>query len=258
MKRILVLSFAVMLLARVCSAAVLPAVNLAGVGTFGQGAPGILDPTVSCAPTSVYDSFVYLESRYGPRVAGLLGVGAPDTINALAADMQLVPGIGCTGPNIVSGTIGYLESVGLINVISVESQVGNNIVGASGQFLYDQLARGQGVEVGFTWNSGSGGHVVAVTGISNFDTGALTATLDFMDPWGALSPAGPGANALALSGNLSFAGGLWTLSYSGGAAGAGAAGTLALIEAESVPEPSTVYLVIGALLLLVWRRRVRT
>ncbi len=253
MKRIIALSFVAVLLTRVCSAAVLPAVSLGGVGNVGQGAPGITDPTVSCAPTSVYDSFVYLDSRYGSKVAGLLGVSAPDTINALAADMQLVPGRGCAFADIASGTIGYLESTGLADVISVESQLGTSIVAASGQFLYDQLAHGQGVDVAFSWNSGIGGHAIAVTGMSNYDTVALSATLNFMDPWGA--PPGPGANAVALSGQLSFAGGLWTLNYSGGAAGPGAAGTLQLIEAESVPEPSTVYLVIGALLLLVWWRR---
>jgi hypothetical protein len=254
---------------------ILPNVSETGAGTVGQGAPGINNSGVACGPTSVYNSFVYLENM-DPALGNLLTGATPSgTINTLETYMNLVPGSGISAAGLVNGKTQYINDLGLSNVIVVESQIGSGNVTA--QFIYNQLAAGQDVELGFTWNGATGGHVIALTGMSNFDPVAKTATLSFLDPWGNGSgaedtnvdptagdlegaPATPGTTAAPETGSLTFGGGVWTLSYVGSAAGAnGGSGTLVVVAAESViPEPSTIFLLSGGLVvLLALRHRAR-
>jgi len=263
-----------MLCAQASFGAILPTVLETGFGTVGQGAAGINNPGVACGPTSVYNSFVYLESL-DPGIAGdLTGSGAASTINTLATDMNLVPNSGISAAGLVNGTNQYISDAGLSNVITTASQIGSANITA--QFIYDQLAMGEDVELGFTWNGASGGHVIALTGMSDFDTVANTAMVTFLDPWGngtaaedtntdpttgdlEGTPATPGTTAAAETGMLSLVNGVWTLSYMGSAAGAGGSGTLVVVAAESIaPEPSTIILLgAGLVMLLAWRHRAR-
>jgi hypothetical protein len=253
---------------------ILSTVTETGFGTVGQGAPGINNPGVACGPTSVYNSFVYLENLDPALGSQLTGSGAASTINALATDMNLVPGSGISAAGLVSGKNQYISAAGLSNLITVESQIGSGNVTA--QFIYNQLAAGQDVELGFTWNGASGGHVIALTGMSNFDTTTNTATLSFLDPWGngtgaedtnadptsgdlEGAPATPGTTAAPETGALTFGNGVWTMSYTGSAAGPnGGSGTLVVVAAESiVPEPSTIFLLNAGLVVLLARRHRR-
>jgi len=244
-----------------------------GFGTVGQGAAGINNPGVACGPTSVYNSFVYLTNLDPALGTKLTGSSAANTINTLATDMNLVAGSGIGADDLVNGKKQYISDVGLSNSITVESQVGSGNITA--QFIYNQLAMGQDVELGFTWNGATGGHVVTLTGMSNFNPMANTATLSFLDPWGngtaaedtnpdptsgdleGGGPATPGTTAAPETGSLTFGSGVWTLSYVGSGAGPnGGSGTLVVVAAESVPEPSVIFLlsVVGSLVLLGSRR----
>jgi hypothetical protein len=201
----------------------------------------------------------------------LTGSGAANTINTLATDMNLVPGSGISAAGLVNGKNQYISSAGLSNFIVVESQIGSGNITA--QFIYNLLAMGQDVELGFTWNGATGGHVITLTGMSNFDPMANTATLSFLDPWGNGSgaedtnpdptpgdlegaPATPGTTAAPETGSLTFGNGVWTLSYIGSAAGPnGGSGTLVVVAAESlIPEPSTIFLLGAGLVMLLARR----
>ncbi len=276
MKRATVaMGLGIMLFAWSSYGGVLAPVSETGFGTVGQGATGINNQGVACGPTSVYNSFLYLETLDPALGTRLTGSDAATTINTLATDMNLVPGSGISAAGLVSGKSQFIRDAGLSNVISVESQVGSANVTA--QFIYDQLAAGQDVELGFTWNGATGGHVITLTGMSNFDPLAKTATLSFLDPWGNGSgpedantdpttgdlegaAATPGTTAAPETGSLTFGNGVWTLSYTGSAAGAnGASGTLVVVAAESAaPEPSTIFLLgAGLVALLVWRHRSR-
>jgi hypothetical protein len=256
---------------------ILPNVSETGFGMVGQGAAGINNSGVACGPTSVYNSFVYLASLDPGIANALIGGGAANTINTLETNMNLAPGGGVSASGLVNGTNQYISGAGLSGSITTASQIGSGNITA--QFIYNQLAMGEDVELGFTWNGATGGHVIALTGMSNFDTTTNTATLSFLDPWGngsAAEDTNPdpvpgdlegaaataGTTAAALTGSLTFAGGVWTLSYVGSAAGPnGGSGTLVVVNAESIaPEPSTIFLLTGGLgvMLFVMRRRGRT
>jgi hypothetical protein len=251
-------------------AATLPNVNETGFGIVGQGASGIGSydlpnqqgiQDVACGPTSVYNSFVFLQSRYGDFANLTLPGNASNTINQLAKDMNLVPKNGVSEAGFINGKRTYLTRQGLQNSISIES---NDNAATMLQFIYDQLAKGQDVEIGMLWGGpNGGGHIVQVTGLNNFDPVAQTGTLKFNDPWG--NAAGmPGGNGVpdglsslesgTLNGTMiqydnnsgagatpngedpggGFAG--------GGFAGPGASATIAFAVAESpVPLPSTVW-----------------
>ena len=251
---------------------ILANVSETGFGTVGQGAAGINNSGVACGPTSVYNSFVYLQNLDPGLDTKLTALGVANTINTLATDMNLVPGSGISAAGLVSGKSQFISDAGLSGLISVESQVGSGNITA--QFIYNQLAMGQDVELGFTWNGASGGHVITLTGMSNFDTTTNTATLSFLDPWGNGAaaedtnsdpttgdlegdpPATPGTTAAAETGTLTFGNGVWTLSYTGSAAGPnGGSGTLVVVAAESVvPEPSTIFLLSAGLVVLLAQR----
>ena len=188
-------------------------------GNIDQNSPGIDNGNVACGPTSVVNSFIYLENRYGldgliPHTDGNTPEeDAIDTVNKLEQEMQLDPNDGVTDPNFINGKIDYINEVGLGDEVSVESQ-SKAVDGTTptAEFLYEQLAKGQDVEVGISWNSpDGGGHWVTATGM-DFDTETGTGTLDFIDPWGGEEL--HGSLSLDEDGNL-------VLSYSGGAAGGG-------------------------------------
>lgn len=219
-------------------------------GTVGQNSAGIINGGQACGPTSVYNSFVYLENHFG--ITGLLQAGAAsNTINQLGAYMggtdpnsTGTPAGGVTSAELVKGKNDYIKAQGLSDKIKVESQ-SNAIPGnhVTIEFLYEQLKKGQDVEIKFNWTGGGGAHFVTVTGI-HFDTTTGTGTLNILDPWG------NGADSASfitadLSGNNTDG---FTITYSGGAAGANepdnpdasGGGTIFSIAAESpVPEPST-------------------
>jgi hypothetical protein len=275
MKRVTIFAMALgfMLCARASFGAVLPTVTETGFGAVGQGAPAINNPGVACGPTSLYNSFVYLETLDPSLDSDLTGSSAASTINTLETDMNLVPGSGISAAGLVNGTTQYISNAGLSGLVTVASQIGSANVTA--QFIYNQLAMGEDVEVGFTWNGATGGHVIALTGMSSFNTTTNTATVSFLDPWGngtgaedanpdptrgdleGGGPAAPGTTAAAETGSLTFANGVWTLSYTGSAAGAGGgSGTLVVVAAESVvPEPSTIFLLSGVLVVFVFLAR---
>ena len=230
-------------------------------GLVGQNSAGINNGGVACGPTSVYNSFVYLQNQFG--INGLLKPGAAsNTINQLSTDMHLDPSGGVTSQQLVDGKTQYIKDQGLASKIAVESQAGG-AGNVTAQFIYDQLHRGQDVEILFLWGNTNSGHFVTLTGI-NFDTTTHTGTLNFIDPWG-----NGGAAASKLSGTMSGtdAGG-YTLTYTGGAAGDsgdpdnpgdGNGGIIYSVAAESpVPEPSTFALLgLGGVALAIrsYRRR---
>ncbi|MDB5291166.1 MAG: hypothetical protein JWL69_2407 [Phycisphaerales bacterium] len=225
-------------------------------GHIDQNTPGITNGGNACGPTSAYNSFVYLAGQ-NPGLNGLLGTDAVSAINEIGKDMSLPQGNtgGVFDNNFISGKIQYIHDHGLDNKVSVEYQAVNPGTGRpstahpSEAFLYEQLAKGQDVEVGFGWNgTGGGGHWVTATGL-DFNTTSDTGTLDFVDPWGGVD----------IQGNLSLdANGNLVLSYSGGAAGNPAdtsdnpgdasSGTIDIIVAESpVPLPSVAWAGFGCL-----------
>jgi hypothetical protein len=259
---LIALGMGVALLAKTSLAQDLPDIDETELGTFGtvgQGAPGINFPGVACGPTSTYNSFVYLESTDPSLGNSLTGSNAADTINELGEDMDIDAG-GISAQGLVDGKKEYIEDAGLSGQISVESQVGAGNITAD--FIYEQLAAGQDVELGFTWNGAPGGHVVTLTGISNFDPDTGDADLSFLDPWGTGNgnpeddnadsedeleggAATPSATNIALEGELvTEADDDLTFSYTGGGAGPdGGSGTVVVAAAESVvPEPASLAL----------------
>jgi hypothetical protein len=244
-------------------AATLANVDETGFGRVGQGSPGIGNynnndiqtqhdiQDVACGPTSVYNSFVYLQNRFGGLANLTLPGNASDTINELAQDMNLVPKNGVSEAGFIAGNTKYINDRGLQNAISIET---NDNAATMLQFIYDQLAKGQDVEIGMLWGPpGDGGHIVQVTGLDNFDPVAQTGTLNFNDPWGnsgfngvpdAFSSLETGTlNGTSItydnnSGAGAIAGGE---DPGGGFAGPGASATIAFAVAESpTPLPSTV------------------
>src|SRR5262249_38729633 len=116
-------------------------------GTVGQNSDGVMNGGNACGPTSVYNSFVYLQNHF--VIEGLLQHGQPSNkINQLGAYMggtdpetAGTPADGVTSAELVAGKNAYLEAQGLSNQITVESQ-SNAIAGnhVTVEFLYEQLA----------------------------------------------------------------------------------------------------------------------
>jgi hypothetical protein len=245
---------------------------------------GNVNANEACGPTSVTNSFTYLQNRFG--ITGLVAANPYDTIHELETDMDFDHN-GVFDNKFVSGKEQYLHDHGLYfgandprNRVSVEWQADNvtpdNQFRQGGaqttptaQFLYDQLSKGQDVEVGFSWfnrrtqmYSGAGGHWVTATSI-NFDTVSQTGSVDFFDPW----------DGVHIDGNLRMlADGHLVIDYSGGGAGNGgvdgndpdnpglaASGMVDIVVAESpVPLPAAAPLGIVLLSsLAAWRRRPR-
>ena len=240
--------------------------NAALFGTVDQNTTGINNGSLACAPTATYNSFVYLNNAFpSAGIGSLLGSGSVSAINTLAGDIPGgIPASG--GAALAQGKTQYISDKGLSSKISVE-RLGDKTAldpNTAARFIADQLSKGQDVEMGFIWSNADGtptspasGHVVTITGIDYDETGQNGA-MNIIDPWG----------GVALSGNLTVAGGNLLLGYTGGGAGPGEGGggdnpsdagfgAIAFITAESVvPEPS-IALAMAGLLGLTLRQRVR-
>lgn len=278
--------------------------NNPGVSAMGPAA---------CAPTSAANSFIYLQNQYG--LTGLVNLGNPyGTISTLAANMNTAPatsvggsqtnytGGGTTDGNFVQGKEAYLQNLapggftapnGQKYAIQTVGQSAFYSQAASGpwkggvtqtaptaQFIEQQLAAGEDVEMGISWSNGSGGysgaggHMVALTGI-NYDATTNSGTVSFVDPTnnsGGNITYGTGDAPNITSSSLEMItsgtyNGYLKFSYTGGASGIAAddnsgASTTALIDgvfAESpvlVPEPTgLVLLAVAGLGVLMLRKR---
>ena len=283
---------ALAVLVGVSGAAPLSNVDETTSGSFGtssqrNAALGALGP-FDCAPTATVNSFQYLESRYG--ISGLVDDANPyNTINKLAGpgymNVQAVQR-GALPSDIVRGKERAINEFNAANpnqTLRVEGEVvsGGSLppaqinpalaadLTAAGllpnmqstdptiDFLHDQLAAGQDIELGILWFDATrgvyaGGHVITATGLFNADDASNTGTLDFIDPWGSTT------TALSNIGTIvGLHNGLMQLTFTGGSAGAGGdpdnldnVGTadIAFILAESpTPLPASVW---GGLVLL--------
>ena len=221
--------------------------------------PDIINPTQACAPTSVYNSLVYLNDKYG---VDLTGPDPATTINEIGQDMGLTENnAGVSEQGIIDGKTQYIQEHDHDNKITIETKidVANGVADAA-QFIYDQLAAGQDVEMIFRWsdtdgNRSGGGHAVTVTGI-DFNPSTGTGTINIDDPWGGVD----------ITGNLHLANNALVVGYTGGAAGDETVndeddnpqdanfGVVTLVAAESVPEPTAVAI---TMLLLTGAMRLR-
>jgi hypothetical protein len=195
--------------------------------------------STACVPTSVVNSFAYLETQYG--VTDLFDGNMTTTINKLGQRMNLDAN-GVSRADFALGVKSWLGDHGDGEVF----MTGKDPAGAGGLttgipdwwYIYDLLDKGYDVEAGFVWTNGNGGHCVAVTGLLFDDTndnGILDAgeyaDLGFMDPW----------NGVELTGTLAVdANGYLRLTYSGGGAGNGGTGIITTVVAE-IPEPLTLF-----------------
>lgn len=286
-----VVGIVVILLGRFTAAAPLSNVDETTSGSFGtssqrNAALGALGP-FDCAPTSTVNSFQYLESRYG--ITGLVDPNPYNTINKLAGPgyMNVQAALqGALPSDIVRGKERAINEFNAANpnqTLRVEGEVvpGGSLppaqinpalaadLTAAGllpnmqstdptiDFLHDQLAAGQDIELGILWFDATrgvyaGGHVITATGLFNADDASNTGTLDFIDPWGSATTAFSNIGTI-----VGLHNGLMQLTFTGGSAGANGdpdnldnVGTadIAFILAESpTPLPASVW---GGLVLL--------
>jgi hypothetical protein len=225
--------------------------NAANFGHTDQNATGGPKASVACAPTATVNSFQFLINTYGSAYANLIDTNANQTVQDLEAAAYMnvtVAGGGATANNIINGKTQWIADRGLSSMLKVESLQNAN-ANDTAQFIAQQLAAGQDVELGFLWTgeTAGGGHVVTATGI-HFNATNDTGTLDFIDPWGGVD----------ISGTLGLDGTQLQLTYNGGAASGpdperpladtAGSGNIILVAAESpVPLPSTV--MVGLVLL---------
>jgi hypothetical protein len=165
------------------------------VTTVTQTSAGITNGDSACGPTSVYNSFLYLQQANPTANLGALfqaaGGGnsqAANTINTLGGYMggngtntgNGTPNGGVTSAQFLAGKNAYLNKYasGLLTVVS---ETGNSNVTAG--FIRDQLNMKEDVEIKFDWTGrgASGAHFVALTGI-NFNATTNTGTISFIDP----------------------------------------------------------------------------
>lgn len=256
-------------------------VALAAVGSAGFGAIhitqndemeyGMLDQNhesvnfgdQACGPTSVANSFQFLQTEYG--ITGLLAADPYDTINTLETYMNTNGTNGTEIGDLIRGKRDYIADKGLSSKISIEGETFFNL-GIEGvadnttptwDFLFDQVDKGQDVEILINWWDGMqylGGHYLTVTGMT-YDDVADTGTLSFIDPWGGVD----------LTGTLGSHGAFMQLTYTGGAASAGndpdnpghemMADISAVVAESPIPEPAMMSLVLGSLFLAGRRTR---
>ena len=141
--------------------------------------PDLAQGPNECAPTSIANSFKWLDDKYS------LGLPAPVDTTAEIRDvlkdanhMMTSAATGTTGTNIVKGKLQFIQDHNL--KMSVEymedllpasiSQGGLTATKTPGiptfDFICDQLQKGQDVELGVLWKEG-GGHFITATGCSD-------------------------------------------------------------------------------------------
>jgi len=255
----------------------------------GEAAP------VACRPTATVNSFEYLQNKYG--FSDLVDPeSAYTTINLLSSSgyMQTKdsgytpnpPGPGTTPLNGLMGKEKYLQNnfkpqngYTAIQTIGQSSQFSQPANGPwiggvvqtppTADFIYQQLASGEDVEMGFSWYNATtkqytgGGHVVTLTGI-DFNENTKSGSISFIDPFG-----GSAINSAVPITSQSFSqisNGYLLVKYTGGGAGnknnpdnPGDVyyGVVTDVFAESpVPEPPAMLVMgVGGTLLLLARRR---
>jgi hypothetical protein len=260
--RFFALSAAVLLVSRVAMAD--PAdlhvtqLDTTQYGHYDQNNAETLLGNVACGPTSVANSFKFLEQKYG--LSGLIDPNDPyTTINELETYMNTSSPNGTTIGDLINGKKQYISDMGLSDKISVEGQTFFNL-GINGvtdntkptwNFLFDQIDKGQDVEVLINWWTGtkySGGHYLTITGMS-WDEDLNTGTISFIDPWGGVD----------LTGTLAYHNGFMQVTYGGGAAvdprdpdnpdHVSSADISGVVAESPVPEPATIGIIAGAFLL---------
>lgn len=249
------------------------------------------NPTQACGPTSVANSFVYLADL------GVTGLGGDDeaisydTINTLSDYMSLGAN-GTTVENFVKGKEQFLEDNAeyitqngkpvAIQTVGQSAPNGGYSQAANGpwiggvqetiptaEFIEQQLAAGEDVEMLFQWsddegNFKGGGHWVNVYGI-NYDETENDGTISFVDPENYDNGTGS-AQALTSESLYELVDGYLAFGYKGGASGVAADddmsgasyGVITDVIAESpvpVPEPTMLLLAAISAGALLRRRR---
>jgi len=215
----------------------------------------------ACGPTAVANSFQMLANEYG--LTGLMAADPYQTINDLETYMDTSDN-GTDIDKLITGKRDYIHDKGLSDKISIEGETFFNL-GIEGvadntkptwDFLFDQIQKGQDVEVLINWWDGTkynGGHYITVTGMT-YDDVLDTGTLNAVDPWGGVD----------ISGTIADHNGFMQLTYSGGAAAdpndpdnpehLSSADISGVVAESPVPEPATVGIIAGAFMLGSLRR----
>ncbi len=261
-------------------------------------------PSQACGPVATTNSFIYLQNRYG--LTGLVNNAAPyNTANTLASAGYMNTGnTGSTAQQLYMGKEKYLEN----NFKPQNGYVAIQTVGQTGyapfaqaangpwvggiqyavptpDFIQQQLAAGEDVEMFFAWANSdgtvtpnAGAHWVTLTGI-NYDKTTNSGTISFIDPTatadstyhdasnGANSGAGVTSDSLEVLSSGAYKGAMF-FGYTGGAtgtnnqgdnpdsAGYGIVGNVIAESPVPAPEPSALALLALGGLVLVARRRV--
>lgn len=245
-------------------------------GTLNQQEVGLIGDS-ACAPTSVVNSFVYLEQRY-PAIFGrslvpeitVDGQYDPDELKAVAltlageAYMNTTDADGTQDGYMAYGKEKYMGERAPDKTLyrAVAEGAWDGPAGMQPdwyqagtvptiEFLYEALAGAFDVEVGVTWTSPgeTGGHWITAYGLT-FDTLTQVGSLSFIDPW----------QAADITGMIEILNGKIQLTYQGGAADPDTLTSIIdIIVAETaaaIPEPAVLLLFgAGGLTLLVVRRR---
>lgn len=216
----------------------------------------------ACGPTSVVNSFVYLQNRY-PGIYGTLLTGGTTQQNLINTGENLACYMSCnsnTGTAIgdfITGKMDYINAVapGTTTFAFQNFFDPVNSILPTFNFLFNELSHGEDIELLIGWyvfNAQSnqlerrGGHYVTLTGISSANNDG-TGTINFVDPSG-----GVNQNNIAtfLSG-----GAIRTIAYKPDGV------TVAIIEAavaeSPVPESTTFVLVLGGAVPILLRLRRR-
>ena len=270
--------------------------NNPGVSAMGPAA---------CAATSAVNSFIFLQNKYG--LSGLYNPGNPyGTISTLAGPTYLntapatanaasqtgYSGGGVNPDPFRDGKEKYLQNIGPLTApngqpyaIQTVGQVDpayGTAQAANGpyaggvaaqiptaQFIAQQLADGEDIEMFFTWN-GTPGHVVALTGI-DYDETTNSGNISFIDPTnssGGQIQYGSGDAPEITSLSLEEINNHLQFTYQGGASNIdaddnpndSATGIVVGVYAESpvqVPEPASMLMFAGAGTVLLRRRRAK-
>ena len=213
-------------------------------GTVSELDPVITNAfgTMGCVPTAVVNSFVYLDNNFSATL--LPDAGSDQDVLNLGALMGTSAAGGTTAAGWVTGKWDWVQEYDPAVTMTGQDKYGIAYDGMdptppTWQFIENEFTNHEDVEIGIIWPN-SIGHVLTLTGC-NLDTNG-NGTVTFIDPWG----------GVALSGTLMNNNGTLTLNYIGGGAGnpPGNTGTITMVTAESIPEPSSAILVCWAGLMI--------